>query len=512
MAELNNFANDGGIVISKEEMMKHKNADITLRWINFAIADAKRDIEKALENVNVNFSVSLANKLNEPIVNAMDFGNFTLENNAEKQNIPVSANFNFMKLCSLPKAEVYAVVYKTLFEPFKDKIKSKASSDKVLFGKEEDLENSETAVNDSHFDRQGNYVAPQNTVVEYIKKFLRAVFGIKKEGSDDFDLSAKNIASNLAQRDIGPQELFENPNGINLLAERYAKVSKKESQEQANFLLGEFSKEEFESLKRRDPEQLRVFCDKFARNFLANSGLSENDYRITYNRTDSKGNILSAGSFYDHGVNGQSININLDEMNNITNPAEIVMTLSHELTHLVDSASNKGDKSKADEITKNGGFGLLDNLVGGTGEIEKFRGSNAFDFIQRLETICYRINPNEVSAREGELIALEFMEGLHTTDKSMIKYIEESKKGYDNYVEIVNNAIRDAEKMQSEYKSIEGLIQDENTKNFIKSRLNYIQQLKNKGRLKPIQKRGQKKTDNQEMKGKDIESENEGLT
>ena len=201
-----------------------------------------------------------------------------------------------------------------------------------------------------------------------------------KLGSD-FDLSAKNISKHFIEQGISVPEMFDNPPQLTapvggsgnldkdqikqLFASRYGGVVKQGNQQQANYLLGVFSQDEFEALKSGNDAQLKAFCEKFAKSFLGNCGLAEGTYTITYNKYDAAGNSNAAGSYTDFGAKGQNININLDQVRAIKNPAEIVMILAHELTHMVDSAENKGKGMFTDQ-----GFGLLNNTIGGTHGLE----------------------------------------------------------------------------------------------------------------------------------------------
>ena len=60
---------------------------------------------------------------------------------------------------------------------------------------------------------------------------------------------------------------------------------------------------------------------------LGNCGLAEGTYTITYNQYDNHGNEKAAGSYTDFGVDGQNININIEQVKSIKNPAEVVMIL-----------------------------------------------------------------------------------------------------------------------------------------------------------------------------------------
>ena len=177
------------------------------------------------------------------------------------------------------------------------------------------------------------------------------------------------------------------------------------SLKQANALVNEFSREEFNLIMAGNGtvagmRDLEAFCEKFANNFLQNSGLKVGTYEIKF--SDS-GDL---GTYTDNGGK-QFITININKINKMDNPAEVIMTLAHELTHMVDSSLNK----KEGEV-----FGLSrNNEVGG---VDK----NATGFVARMQSVYYKVNPHERSARRGELVALEFMANMQPGE-TIKKYI-----------------------------------------------------------------------------------------
>lgn len=563
----------------KEDFQSNPKVKAIISIMRSAIDNIKKSAEDIFEEFNVKFNISASDGVSEPYVNAV---NFDFQNDSEKQTLLMSLNFNFSKLATLPGPEIYTFVYYTLRSSLLQKRKSMPNSNEYKFGKEVDLEE-KSAENDQNFDREGKYKKPKNIFVEYIKAFLRKLFGLDakaeldnfseaylQNAENNFEQTAQEVAKTFAAKGIVANEMFDNPptlsgesknlsenenklsdseqtktetelegesqteststkkaeseeldislineivasrkddfesktsskvsskkNGIDIglideiLASRYSSVVKQGNHQQATYLMGVFLNDDFNvnSLVGANEAQLKDFCEKFARRFLQNSGLDASSYKITYDKFDRYGNERAAGTYIDYG-SSQTININISQVKAINNPAEVVMILAHELTHAVDSSVNK-QKGKVTEE----GYGLLNNTIGVTGGLEQIKtyervNSNDSKDVERVNAIyryavklteaCYRLNPNERSAREGELIALEFMKGL-TPNKTMQRCIDSSIVSYNNYQNAVISDYRNLEEIISEAKTIRGMCRSSETKEIIDSRINYLKQLK----------------------------------
>ena len=103
------------------------------------------------------------------------------------------------------------------------------------------------------------------------------------------------------------------------------------------------------------------------------------------------------------------------------------MTLSHELTHAVDSSLNKA----AGKVNMEDGTGLLNDIsedISGSGATGKVK-----DLLVELKSFCYHINENERSARIGELSALIFMQKVGSKDPKIQQEIATSVAKYKRY-------------------------------------------------------------------------------
>lgn len=499
---------------SKEQLKNNEKAKAILNVIRLAEKNLKKNAAKVFDDFNVSFKYTSSDnsKLGDDVVNAIDFN---VSNNGDKKDLDIAVNFNFSKLGQLPAEETYSIVYATMHNSLLKKREALSAGKDFQFGKEDEIHEN-AAVNDANFDRQGNYVEPEHPVLDYIKKLLLKVFfGIESDKKEiDYAACAKQIEQDFNQNQIYAEDMFENPQGGNLFAERYGKVVKLGYEQQATYLLGEISKEEFASLKTNNDQELINFCGNYARSILKTSNLDERNVPITF---EPKGEI---GSYIDYG-NRQVVNININKVKAMKNPAEVVMTLQHELTHAIDSSSNK---SKG--ITTEEGYGLVDNLVGDTSkgiESAKDEAPEVYSYVKKLQEICYRINPNERSARIGELTAIKFMKGMHP-DKDMQKYIDKSIDSYNSYQNKVIANIAECETIEQKYETVNDksvvkdggrsiLVVKDSTKKIIEERLGYIESLKRRGMLDPTQEReaiaialGEKaNTNNQNMQQEGLE-------
>ncbi len=184
----------------------------------------------------------------------------------------------------------------------------------------------------------------------------------------------------------------------------------------------QFSKVAHKGLKNGAEYDVDVeeFCISYADAFMDSNGLKP--IPITFK------NEGELGTYIDEG-NAHSININLSKINSVT---ELVSTLSHELTHAVESAINKANGGQTPE-----GFGLADNIsydISGISDSLKNGSENEkyLDLLKRLNKYCYHINPNERSARFGELSAIKFMSAIADTDVAK-KELRETAESFNRY-------------------------------------------------------------------------------
>ena len=167
-----------------------------------------------------------------------------------------------------------------------------------------------------------------------------------------------------------------------------------------------------------DNEQLREFCQKYADSFMASNKL--NSIKVTFV-------TIGTCRFSDRG-DTQEIKINLSSPELAGgNISELLMTMSHELTHAVDSSINKING----KFNESGG-GLLNNMSEDISECDE---PKAEPLLKSVQSFCYQLNPNERHARIGELSAVKFMKELYASDPEMQQQISESVEKYKAYQE-----------------------------------------------------------------------------
>lgn len=473
---------------NKQQLIENKKANETYEIIKLAIKNLKLKGLGIFNDFNVNF-VCTSNdnsRLNEKLINA-----FSTEFDESKNDLTVSVNFNFSNLAKMGSVEVYGTVYTLLYNALLKKRESLSNTSDIKFGKEDEtglddsLEN-ENNINETSELSLNKTQKRRHPVREYLSFLLKLILG--EDFKDlEVDKISKDIELTFAQNGIYAEDLFENPKGNNLLAERYGKIVKQGYLQQSTYLLGEFTKDEFKSIvNTNSDEEIKKFCLKYVKCVLATSNLVEKDVEIKFN---NEGHL---GDYNDYG-NRQEININIKKIKSLKNPAELIMTLQHELTHAIDSSINK---SKG--ITDEGGYGLLDNLVGGSREnlnevnAKKISDQRLVkDYFIRLQEICYKVNPNEISARIGELAAIKFMQSL-SSDNTMKNYIDKSIGKYIKHQEDILESIEKISQIIEEFETIKPLI-DIKTCTLIEDRLRYLHRIRRNGK---IDKQGIKKSIN----------------
>lgn len=440
---------------SVEDLETHKRVKSLIKIIDL-VSESLKDRFKDYGNLNIEITPqTAAHGTNKPLIDAWNFelNNDPLTNNVE---LNVDANVNFDKLAQMPAPEAFAALY----FPFYTSILKNVEKRKENIADEVDFQKA------GQSKRKDEKKQSDPSIFSYIKRFIAEYFGLDFASVDEQSIHA--IAGDLQTGGVTREQLFENPNGQNLLAERFAKVSKQSHQQQATALLGVFSKKEFNSIVNGSDSELQDFCKKFADQFLQNSGIDQGNYKITFGRAGG-----DLGRYRDHGVNGQEIIIDINAIRKLGNPAEALMTLAHELTHMVDSSVNKelGNVSRR-------GMGLSEhNLVGSVDQ-------NATGFLREMEDVYYLANPHERSARQGELVALEFMMGMNP-NPTMKAYIDRSLKGFKNYQKQTLTALQTrVDSLIAKYESQRNSLgYDAKTMQYIETVMEDLKQMKAKGIL-----------------------------
>lgn len=241
-------------------------------------------------------------------------------------------------------------------------------------------------------------------------------------------------------------------------------------EKQYQALLSIQTKSKFEEAKNsQNNANIKDFCAEFINNFMASNGMAGfGDNAITFK------NEGELGTFY---TNPMSININLSKIKSAT---ELVMTMSHELTHAKRAVLNasSGVYNREDGSLLVGG---MDEDISGSGLKTN---SQEYKFLKEVQNYCYHLDPNEREARIGELSALKFMKELAPERSAEI---DESAKRYERYqqktIDIANalkgngsGAYKSIEALKSEYESMKANM-PESARNLIEERIKYLEDL-----------------------------------
>jgi hypothetical protein len=169
------------------------------------------------------------------------------------------------------------------------------------------------------------------------------------------------------------------------------------------------------SLKEMPIEQVKEMCEAYVSTFMKSQGLKP--IPLSFNSTGSTGEFHS-GEYY--------INVNL---NKVRSQTDLYMTLSHEMTHAVDSVRNK----------LQGKSGLLNDISEDISGVNK--NSAEGKVVKDLQRYCYLLNPNERNARKGELSALMFASEVNKKDGKSPAMLAEIKSSVASYVRYQNKTI-----------------------------------------------------------------------
>ncbi len=405
----------------------------------------------------------------------------------------VAMNLNLKRISRLPALEAFAVIYESL-----SNFAFKGQNISVDEFKEEVKEDSKLDKNDG---KSKNSKADAIKVLSaYIERFLKNYANKYKTYSGISDEIAKLIVEDMNEQDyekiLSPffkledinekaykvidrfkvtkinnprlNCILEKTESESLLLKGESDVKRLNYLQQYQELMSISTKDEFAKAMNNGSNSLNKFTDfclSYVNNFLNSNGLK--NIAVTFN---SKGEL---GTFYD--TNPPRININLSKIDSIS---ELVMTLSHELTHAVDSCTNKVKGN----FNRDGG-GLLNDIGENISNSGLNEGSDEYNFLSELNYYCYHVNPNERNARVGELSALMFLDdNLNSSAdlKSQLKVSLETYIAYQNKTSTILNELTD-EKIKSlreTFSNFSGL--PKKASDLMLERINYLEEIKNK--------------------------------
>jgi len=217
------------------------------------------------------------------------------------------------------------------------------------------------------------------------------------------------------------------------------------------------------------PVSLEQFCQNYANTVMMSAGVPPIELTFLSNNDD-------LGTFVDYGTS-QKININLKKIAEKGSICELVSTLSHELTHAIEAYANKSVGKCSIE-----GYGLQNNISNDISKTSFASQSEAFELLRTLNKYCYRINPNERSARYGELMAFSFLQnfdlsgGEHDKLGEMLKsYVEFQGETMDILKSLSNeDFVKD---LRNKVNKVIASGVSENDRELLVSRIDYIEKI-----------------------------------
>ena len=354
-----------------------------------------------------------------------------VKNIGVSNNLDVTYSFNVDKLKNEPPFVIYNV--------FLSNMRSTLVSKREAYNKNPGELQNQAQLNGKQNSKNQAEDSLENLVLDFILDKVYALLGIRdretakqfmtdykgqtgmnvSESFFDFSdtrdatLAYSNMMTNKAQEAI--------KRGDGSLAAGYA--------QQGIVLAGSVSNEQFNALLNgNDKGALMNFARTYAASYLAQNGIQNaNSVAITLN------SVGELGTYY---ASENRVNINVDKIGQMNNPTEVVMTLSHELTHAIDAALGAVRGSNGQIQYR------MQNNMGENISAAQNDSGDVFNFVAEMQNICYHINPNERHARVAELSALEFMAAKAGNNKGLKNTIKRSTVGFISYQNETKNFIR----------------------------------------------------------------------
>ena len=431
-------------------------------------------VRKCVDNINVNLISKYPNAKPFNVENNITYNSLGATGKFEiiSSGNSIHLSFNIKKLSKLPSLEVYSIITKAVVDAL-SKQNNKSNDDEFI----KNILRDPGADSKKENQKETDVGIAKSIIAAYLKSYLPAVY------TDDFkkfdniseyvaglivkELSEKDLKSILSPFfDLETLEIDKLANskvdaflGRARRTRLYGKATElledpsKEAvslayEQQAQYLLGmDTSDPDYHHLAKKyeaigtsgerclTGPAVKEFCLYYVKNFLHASNIK--NINVTFEPKGALGSYIDAGAT-------QSININLKKLEKMGSFTELAMTLSHELTHAVDSTKNKTQGI----YNENGGglIGDIDNDISGSGAKGEVKA-----LLVDLKSFCYHINPNERHARLGELSALIFMQEVGATDRKVKAEIYTSVQKYIKYQQKTINMIKELPQKISEF-------------------------------------------------------------
>lgn len=343
----------------------------------------------------------------------------------------VGMNINIKRLSKLPALEVYSIIYCSLYK-FANRNENEEDLDYDLAL---DLGSDDNKADGQDEKKKNNSKAKAiECLAGYLNKFLPKYFDgkfkeftaisnlvakqiVEEMGEEDFekilsiffkfeklDSKAERIVENFLGESEGYRLEFLNYKATELLLDPKKEAVGLNYLQQSEELLSVSTKNKFRDAINSESKSLadfKDFCVSYANRFMNSNNLA--NINVTFNPEGA------LGEFYDS--NPPRINVNLNRIDSIS---ELAATLSHELTHAVDSCTNRAKGN----FDRENNSGLLNNISEDISSSGLKESDPAYSFLRELKNYCYHVNPNERHARIGELSALNFIDEM-SKDKTI---------------------------------------------------------------------------------------------
>lgn len=447
-----------------------------------------------------------AGKSDRELVTKLSF----FQNDNGKSSVGVvNMNMNIKKLLKYPSLELYALVSSSVLKSVLGKDGNKVQDVIYKSGKTlEDVNKGQSLVN-SEINRE----KARRILKRYIKTFLNENFNdsvfevsfitdsildslsdenIKKLMHHNFDnvvskdglLLDDALDKHMSIKNYRIQALHKKIFDVQLNIEGVSssEVNAYREQELALsnvFLKGKFNKAK-ESILSGNSSDLMSYCESFASAFCQSHGINAPKINFV-----NKKNARFLGQYHDLGSGGQYIDINLGRVDNII---DLSTTLTHELTHAIESSLNKSRGA-----TNNDGTGLLNDMSEDISHSGLAKGTAEYNLLKEINNYCYYVNPNERNARQNEVSAYAFMVKFADDDPILKAQLSESIQGkvdpktgkkYGGYIqylektqEYLENIDKSIEKFQNRFNALNV---PESSKGYVEisERINYLKTIK----------------------------------
>lgn len=484
--------------------------------INARLSQTKSNIS----SVNLSNNLTISSNPNDPEYSTKIM--MTTAENGKGAVANIALNVNVQKMLKLPAERVYAALYALVESSVFDKILEK----EIEEPDSQNLQSVELVRNAEEAEKITGENSKENKtllgrIIKYIMDGLRELFGANYP-PEKLEAISKNIARDYSSAYGGTAEVYSemfdtskikrDPTVQELKSARRSKIltnaenaadsnepgAELSYREQATALLSEDTRDAFEQMKVGGAPEMQSFAESYISDYLQSNGVGAGDVEVVF--------VNNAGApkgLFRPGDPAQII-VNLNKMKDST---DMVMTITHESKHAVDSIKkgDKDEKPRKNDIAvkiEYGDYGLI-------------KGTPEFKFVKKLNAIAYHIDPNERRGRMSELAGLRFMQSMAGDDPEITEQVERNIAGFNKYQKDTIKAIDGLnsktgpyalETLEAEFSALGGLSLPENLRSAIRAKIEYIKDRMEEG-LDATSERGS--IDNtvqiaKDLKGRDL--------